>query len=82
MVRFVKGGWHLNVLGIFLQTLEECAAIKEKVKKFITERKAWESVSGSGSSDADALPTPTTETLGEDNVGAPCENIGQDGVEH
>jgi hypothetical protein len=69
------------VLGIFLQTLE-CAVIKEKVKKFITEQNAREVVSGRRSGDADALPTPTVGTPSEDNAGTPSENIGHDGVEH
>jgi hypothetical protein len=70
------------VLGIFLQTPEECAVIKEKVKKFIAKRNAREVVSGGRSGDADALPTPVTKTPSEDNAGTLSENIRHDGVEH
>lgn len=52
------------------------------MKKFIIEQNVWDGMSGGGSGDADAPPTPTIETTGEDNAGALDKNFGQDGVEH
>ena len=41
-------------LWLALQTIKECAAIKEKVKSFIAAQNAREGAAGSGSGDADA----------------------------
>lgn len=65
-----------------LQTPEECATIKEKVKKFIAARNAQEGATGSGSGDVGAPSTPAAEILGKDDMGTPGKNAGQDGVEN
>ena len=65
-----------------LQSIEECAAIKEKVKKYIAERNAREGSTGSGSGDTAALSTPVTTTLSHDGIGAPTEDATQDGVDN
>ena len=44
-----------------LQSVEECAVIKEKVKKYVAKWNACEGAAGSGSGDADAPSTPATE---------------------
>jgi hypothetical protein len=44
-----------------MQSVEECVAIKEKVRKYIAERNAREGATGSGSGDAGTLSTPTAE---------------------
>jgi hypothetical protein len=56
-----------------LQSSEECAAIKEKVKKYIAERNARKGVASSSSGDADVPSTPATKV--------PAEDAAQDGVE-
>ena len=65
-----------------LQSPEECAAIKAKVKKFIADRNTREGATRSGSGYAGAPPTPAFEIPGEDNVAAPGKTSGQDGVEN
>ena len=65
-----------------LQSIEECAAIKEKVKKFITEWNAREGTAGSGSGDMNTPLTPSTETPAEEGTGGPGEGVAQDGVEN
>lgn len=63
-----------------LQSPEECATIKEKVKKFIVDQNAWEGVTGSGLDDVGAPSTAAIEILGEDDMAALGKNVGQDGV--
>jgi hypothetical protein len=63
-----------------MQSVEECAAIKEKVKKYIVERNARECAAGSGSGNADAPSTPVTEIPAEQGTGTPSEDAAQDGV--
>ena len=65
-----------------LQSTEECAAIKEKVKKFIVVQNACEGMAGSGSDDADKPSTPATDTPAEEGTGGPGKGVAQDGVEH
>lgn len=74
-----------NVLTFLLwvsQSDEECAAIKEKAKKYIAERNARETAAGSGPGDTEAPPTPATEILTEENTGAPGEDAARDGVDN
>ena len=65
-----------------MQSIKECATIKEKVKKYIAEWNAREGAAGSSSGDTEALPTPAAEVLGDDNTGAPGENAARDGVDN
>ena len=65
-----------------LQCTKKCTAIKEKVKKFITERNAHEEAAGSGLGDADTPSTPATETPTEEGIGGPGEGTTQDGVDN
>ena len=65
-----------------MQSVKECAEIKEKVKKYIAERNACEGATGSSSGDTEAPPTPAAEVLGDDNTGAPRENVARDGVDN
>ena len=72
-------------LWLALQTIKECAAIKEKVKKFIADRNTKEGAAGSGSCDADASSTPgggAAKIPGEDGASAPDEDAGQDRVDN
>ena len=57
-------------------------AIREKVKKYIAERNAWEGAAGSGSSDMEAPAATTTEVSVGGNSGAPANNVAQDGVDN
>ena len=57
-----------------LQSIEECAAIKEKVKKCIAEWNAHEGATGSDSGKTATPSTPVTETLANDGTGAPTED--------
>ena len=66
----------------FVQFVEECAAIKEKVKKYIAERNARKGAARSGSSDTEAPSTPAAEVPGGDNTGAPGDNTAQDAVDN
>lgn len=59
---------------------EECAVIKEKVKKFIATRNAQEGVTESGLGDAGTPSTPTVEIPSKDGTGALGEDAAQDGV--
>jgi hypothetical protein len=55
-----------NVLTFFkpiLQSIEECTAIKAKVKKYIAKRNACKGAIDSSSGDADAPSTPATKIL-------------------
>ena len=72
----------LHFLAHVLLSIEECAVIKEKVKKYIAERNAREGTARSGYGDTEAPPTPATEVLDCDNTGAPRENAAQDGVDN
>ena len=72
----------LTFLKLVLQFIEECATIKEKMKKYIAKRNADEGATGSGSGDADALPTPATEIPTEEGTSAPGEDAAQDGVDN
>ena len=64
-----------------MQSVENHAAIKEKVKKYIAERNAREGVAGSGSGDTEAPPTSAVEIPRDDNSGTPRDNAAQDGVD-
>jgi hypothetical protein len=57
-----------------LQSIEECAAIKEKVKRYITERNAHEGATGSGSTDTETLPTPATGVPVGESAGASIQD--------
>ena len=57
-----------------LQSIEECATIKEKVKKYIAEWNAREGVAGSGSGETAMLLTPVTETQADDGTGTPTKD--------
>ena len=57
-----------------LQSIEECAAIKEKVKKYNAERNAHEGAAGSGSGETVAPLTPVTETQADDGTGTPTKD--------
>ena len=65
-----------------LQSIEECAAIKEKVKRYIAEQNAREGAAGSSSGEMAASSTPVIETLADDGTGAPTEDAAQDGVDN
>ena len=65
-----------------LQSIEECAAIKEKVKKYITERNAHEGAAGSSSAETAAPSTPVTETLVDHGTGTSTEDAAQDGIDN
>ena len=65
-----------------LQSIEECVAIKEKVKKYIVEWNAREGVAVSGSGETAAPSTPVTETPANDGTGTPTEDAAQDGVDN
>ena len=57
-----------------VHSIEECAVIKEKVKKYIAEQNARVGTARSGSGDTEAPPTPTNE--------APEDNAAQNGVDN
>ena len=63
-----------------LQSTKECAAIKEKMKRFIAEQNAHVGACDSRSSDADAPSTPAIEIPTGDGTGAPSEDTAQDRV--
>ena len=69
-------------LACVLQSVEECAAIKEKVKKYIAERNALEGMAGSGSGYTEAPPTLAAEVPDGENAGTPKENMARDGVDN
>jgi hypothetical protein len=62
--------------------MEECAAIKEKVKRYIAERNAREGVAGSGSGDTEAPPAPATKVLVGESTGAGVQDVARDGVDN
>ena len=65
-----------------LQSIEECTAIKEKVKRFIAEWNVHEGAAGSGSGDADVPLTPAIEVPAEDGTGAAGASAAQEGVDN
>jgi hypothetical protein len=62
--------------------MEECAAIKEKVKRYIAERNAREGVAGSGSGDTEAPPTPAAKVLVGESTSAGVQDVARDGVDN
>ena len=56
--------------------------IKEKVKRYITERNARKGGAESGSGKAATPTTPAVEVLGREDMGAPGLNAGQDAVDN
>jgi len=65
-----------------LQSIEECEAIKEKVKRYIIERNAHEGAAGSGFGDIEAPPTPIAEVPVGESTGAVGQDAAQDVVDN
>jgi hypothetical protein len=54
-------------------------AIKEKVKRYITERNAHEGATGSGSRDTEAPPTLAARVPVGESAGTSIQDAAQDG---